>query len=86
MYAIMERTTIQAQELEKVIKEKSSRQLLSDIKNDDIRESGGIALSLEEELSSPTLDEDKDIMEGEKIPLVLEGEFQVPSLVENNAS
>ena len=37
MYAIMERMVIQAQELEKVIKEQSSRNLLSDITNDDIR-------------------------------------------------
>ena len=45
-YAIMERMVIQAQELEKVIKEQSSRQLPSDITNDDIRESERISLSL----------------------------------------
>ena len=38
MCVIMDRTTIQAEELAKIIKEQSSRQLLSDIKNDDIRE------------------------------------------------
>ena len=41
-------------------------------------------MSLEDELSSSTLDEDKDIIESDKMPLVLEGELQVPSLVEKN--
>ena len=36
MYAIMEKTARQAEELEKVIMEQSSRQLPSNIKNDDI--------------------------------------------------
>ena len=36
MYAIMERTTIQAEELEKVLKEQYSRKLSSDAKKDDI--------------------------------------------------
>ena len=63
MYAIMERMTRQVGELEKVINEQSSRQLLSDIKNDDIRESESISLSLEDEFSNSTLDENKDIME-----------------------
>ena len=62
MYAIMERTTIQAEELEKLQKEQSSRQLSSDTKNDVILESESISLSLVEELSSTTLDEDKNIM------------------------
>ena len=62
MYATMERTAIQAEELAKVIKEQSSRQLLSDIKNDAIWESENETLSLENELLSPTLDENKDIM------------------------
>ena len=84
IYAIMERMAIHAQELEKVIKEQSSRQLPSDIKNDDIRESESISLSLEDELLSSTLDEDKDIIESDKMPLVLEGEVQVLSLVEKN--
>ena len=83
MYAVMERTITQAQELEKVIKEQSSRQLPSDIKNDDIRESD-ISLNLEDELSSLTLDEDKIIMKCDKMPLVLEAELQVPSLIEKN--
>ena len=39
---------------------------------------------LEDELSSSKLDEDKNIIESDKIPLVLEGEFLVSSLVENN--
>ena len=39
MYAIMERTARLAEELEKLQKEQSSRQLLSDTKNDDIWES-----------------------------------------------
>ena len=77
MYAIMERTAIQAEELAKVMNEKSSRQLPSDIKNDDIRECENETLILEDELSSPTLEEDKDIMECDKMPLILEGEFQV---------
>ena len=84
MYAIMERMVIQAQELEKVIKEQSSRQLSSDITNDDIRENESIFLSLEDELSISTLDEDKVIIESDKMPLVLEGELQVSSLVEKN--
>ena len=71
MYTIMERMTIQAQELEKGIKEQSSRKLLSDIKNDDIRESERIYLSLEEELSSPPLDEDKNTIECDKMHLVM---------------
>ena len=58
--AIMERTSIQEKELEKFLKEQSLRKLLRDIKNDDIRESESISLSIEEELSSPTLDEDKE--------------------------
>ena len=41
-------------------------------------------MSLEEELSSPTLDEDKGIIECDKMPLVLGGKFQVLSLVEKN--
>ena len=48
MYAIIERTTIQAQELEKVIKERSSRQLPGNTKNDVIWESESMSLSLEE--------------------------------------
>ena len=61
MYAIMERMTRQAEELEKVITEKSLRQFPS-----VIWESENVTLSLEEELSSPTLDEDKNIMECDK--------------------
>ena len=41
-------------------------------------------MSLEDELLSTTLDEDKGIIESEKMLLVLEGELQVPSLVEKN--
>ena len=59
MYAIMERMARQAEELEKVIKEQSSRQFLSDIKNDDIRESESLSLSLEDEFSNLALDENK---------------------------
>ena len=44
MYAIMERT----EELEKSIKEQSSRELLNNTKNDDIRECESITLSLED--------------------------------------
>ena len=83
MYAIMERTTRQAEELEKVIKEQSSRQLLSDIKN-DIRDSESISLSLEDEFSSSILDEDKITMKYDKMSLILGGELQVLSLVEKN--
>ena len=63
--------------LEKVIKEQSLRQLPSDINNDDKWECESVTLSLEEELSSPTLEFDK-------VHVILEREFQVPSLVENN--
>ena len=72
MYAIMERTERQAEELEKLLKEQSSRQLPSDIKNYDIWESENITLSLYDESLSPTFDEDKDIMECDKMTLVLE--------------
>ena len=82
MSAIMDRLAIQVDELEKVLREQSSRQLSSDTKNDDIRESENVTLSLEDELLSSILDEDKDIMECEKMPLVLERDFQAPSLVE----
>ena len=78
MCAIMDRIATQAEELEKVLKEQSSRQLPSDIKNDGIHECENVTLSLEDELSSLTL-------ECDKVPLILEGEFQVPSLVENIA-
>ena len=74
MYAIMERTIIQAEELAKFLKEHSSRKLRRDIKNDDIWECKSITLSLEEELSSKTLDEDKNTMEHDKMSLILEGE------------
>ena len=43
-----------------------------------------MSLSLEGELSSPTLDEDKNIMDFDQMPLVLEGELQDLSLVEKN--
>ena len=84
MYAIMERTAIQAEELKKLLKEQLSRQLPSNIKNDAIWESENVTLSLEEELSGSTLDEDKNIMECYKMLLVLEGELQKPTLVEKN--
>ena len=84
MYPIMERMTIQAQELEKVMKEQSSRKLPSDIKNDEIWESESISLSLEDELSSLTLDEGKITMKYDKMSLILEEELQDPTLVEKN--
>ena len=84
MYAIMERSAIQAEELEKLQKEQYSRQLPSDTKNDAKQESESMSLSLKEELSSPTLDEDKNIMESDKMPLVLEGELQDLALVKKN--
>ena len=84
MYAIMERTARQVEELEKLQKEQSSRHLPIDPKNDDIRENEKISLSLEDESLSPALDEDKDIMECVKMTLVLEGELKNTTLVENN--
>ena len=84
MSAIMDRLVIQAEELEKLLKEKSSRKLPSDTKNDDIWECESISLCFEEELSSPTLDEDKNTIDSDKMPLVLEGELQDPTVVENN--
>ena len=80
----MERLAIEGEELEKLQKEQYSRQLPRDTKNDVIRESESISLSLEEEHSSPTLDEDKNTIECEKMPLVLKGELQDPSFVEKN--
>ena len=70
--------------MEKSIKEQSSRQLPSNTKNDDIRENESISLSLEDVFSNLALDENKDIMECDKMPLVLEGELQEPTLVEKN--
>ena len=84
MCAIMERTARLVEELEKLQKEQSSRQQPSDTKNDAIQESESISLSLEEELSSSTLDEDKNTIECKKMPLVLKGDLQDPSLVEKN--
>ena len=84
IYAIMKRTARQAEELEKLQKEQSSRHLPSDKKNDDIRKIESIPLSLEDESSNPTLDEDKNIMEFDKMPLVLEGELKELTLVEKN--
>ena len=73
MWAIMDTIAIQAEELAKVIKQQSSRKLSSNLKSDDLRECESINLSLEDELSSLTLDEDKDIMECDKMSLTLEG-------------
>ena len=84
MSAIMERLAIQVEELEKLQKEQSSRQLSSDTKNDAIRECESISLSLEEELSSSTLGEAKNTIECDKMPLILKGELQDPTFFENN--
>ena len=46
MYSIKERSQIQAEEMEKLQKEQSSRQLPSDTKNNVIRESESMSLSL----------------------------------------
>ena len=83
-HAIMERTTIQVEELANILKEQSLRQLLRDIKNDDIRENERISLILEEEISSLTLDKDKNIIECDKMPLVLEEKLEDPTFIENN--
>ena len=66
------------------MKEQSSKQLPSNIKNDDIRESKIISLSLEDELSSSTLNEDKIIMKYDKMSLILKGELQDLTLVKKN--
>ena len=84
MYAIMERTARQTKELEEVINQRSSRQLPSDIKNDEKRGSESISLCLEDEFLNWTLDENQEIMECDKMPLVLEGELQTSKLVEKN--
>ena len=60
MLAIMDRMAIHVEETTKAIKEQYSRKLPSDIKNDDIWYCESVTLGLEEELSSPTLVEDKD--------------------------
>ena len=70
--------------MEKLLKEQSSRQLTSDIKNDGIWESENVILSLDDEYFSPILDKDKDIIECDKITLVLEEELKNPTFVENN--
>ena len=82
MYAIMERTIRQAKELEKLLKEQYSRPLPSDIKNDSLWESENVTLSLEDECSSSILDEDKDIIECDKMTLVFEEELKNPTFVE----
>ena len=82
MCAIMERTARQADELEKLEKEQSSRHLPRNTKNDDIQESESIPLSIEDEFSNPTLDEDKITMKYDKMSLILEGELLVPTFVE----
>ena len=84
MSAIMDRLARQAGELEKLQKEKSSRQLPSNTKNDDIWECESISLSLEEELPSQTLDEDKKTIEYKKMPLILKEELQNPTFIEKN--
>ena len=68
----------------KLLKERSSRQLPSDIKSNDKRVCESIPMSLEEELSSQTLDEDKNIIECDKMPWVLERELQDPTFVKKN--
>ena len=60
MCATIEGLAIQDEELTKAIKEQSSRQLPSDLKNDDIWECESVTLRLEEEFLSSTLIEDKD--------------------------
>ena len=72
------------EEVIRAIKEQSSSQLPSNLKNDYIKKSENATLSLEEELLNPTLKEDKDILDRDTIPLMLEKEFQVPSLVMKN--
>ena len=52
MCDIMDRIAIQDEDLEKVLKEQSSRQLPGDIKNENIWECENVTLSLEDELSS----------------------------------
>ena len=91
MCAIMDRMEIQAKGIAKAIKEQSSRQLSSDIKNDDIREFENVTLSLEEELTSLTLVEknelaieDKYIMGCHIVLLIIKEEIQALSLVEKN--
>ena len=84
MCSLAYRLAIQVRELAKGKKEQPSRQLVSDIKNDDIQECESVTFSLEDELSSPTLGENKDIMECDKLSLILERKFQVLSLVEKN--
>ena len=59
MCAAIDRLAIQVRELTKAIKEQYSMKISSDIKNDDIRECESVTLRLEEELSRPTLVEDK---------------------------
>ena len=61
MGSILNRMAIQVEELANTIEEHSSRQLSS-----DIRKCESITLSLEVELSSPTL-------ECDKVPVILEG-------------
>ena len=82
--AMLDKIALHVEEIARAIKEQSSRQLPSNIKNDYIRESENATLSLDDELLNPTLKEDKDILYRDTIPLTLEQEFQVPSLVMKN--
>ena len=71
MGGMLDKIALHVEEITRAIKEQSSRQLLSNLKNDHCRESENATLSLEDELLNPTLKEDKDILDRETIPLML---------------
>ena len=84
MGGMLDKIALHVEEITRAIKEKSSTQLPRNLKNDYTRESENATLSLEYELLNPTLKEDKDILDRDTLPLMLEQEFQVPSLVIKN--
>ena len=80
MGGMLDKIALQVEEITKAIKEQSSSQLSSNLKNDYIKGSKNSTLSLEDELLNLALKEDKNILDRDTIPLMLEQEFQVPSL------
>ena len=72
MGGMLDKIALHVEEITRDVKERSSSQLSSNLKNDYIRESENATLSLEDELLNPTLKEDKDILDRDTIPLMLE--------------
>ena len=61
MGGMLDKIALHVEEIKRAIKERSSSQLLRNLKIDYIRESENATWSLKDELLNPTLKEDKDI-------------------------